>query len=89
LVAAYGVPSELGDEEIAVAVIPRAGHDLTAAELCTWSDANMPKYMRPRYIDLVDELPLTPTGKVEKYKLRARGIPTGAFDARRPTGPTT
>jgi crotonobetaine/carnitine-CoA ligase len=88
LVAAYGVPSELGDEEIAVAVIPRAGHDLTAAELSRWSGAHMPKYMRPRYIDLVDELPLTPTGKVEKYRLRGRGIPTTAFDALQPPGPT-
>jgi crotonobetaine/carnitine-CoA ligase len=78
----------LGDEEIAVAVIPRAGHDLTAAELSRWSGAHMPKYMRPRYIDLVDELPLTPTGKVEKYKLRGSGIPTTAFDALHPPGRT-
>jgi carnitine-CoA ligase len=88
LVAAYGVPSELGDEDIAVAVTPSTGYQLTAAELSRWADAHVPKYMRPRYIDLVDELPLTPTGKVEKYRLRGRGIPTTALDVRQPSGST-
>jgi carnitine-CoA ligase len=77
----------LGDEEVAVAVLPRVGHELSAAELSEWFDVHMPKYMRPRYIDLVDELPLTPTGKVEKYRLRARGVPATAFDARHSSGP--
>ena len=32
----------------------------------------MPRYMRPRYIRFIDALPITPTAKVEKYKLRER-----------------
>lgn len=30
----------------------------------------MPKYMRPKHIRVVDEIPRTPTNKIEKYKLR-------------------
>jgi len=30
----------------------------------------MPKYMRPRHVRIVADLPRTPTNKVEKYKLR-------------------
>ncbi|ORA26300.1 AMP-binding protein [Mycobacterium aquaticum] len=89
LAAAYGVPSDLGDEEIAIAIITRPGHDLSAAELFGWCNTAVPRYMRPRYIDLVEELPLTTTGKVEKYKLRQRGISSTAFDARRPPGTTS
>lgn len=32
----------------------------------------MPKYMRPRHIRVVDDIPRTPTNKVEKYRLRQR-----------------
>ena len=31
----------------------------------------MPKYMRPRHLRILDALPVTPTSKIEKYKLRA------------------
>jgi crotonobetaine/carnitine-CoA ligase len=31
----------------------------------------MPKYMRPTHIRIVEALPVTPTSKVEKYKLKA------------------
>jgi crotonobetaine/carnitine-CoA ligase len=45
--------------------------------------------MQPRYIYLVDELPLTATGKVEKYLLRRQGVPPTAFDARRAGRPNS
>jgi carnitine-CoA ligase len=82
LAAAYGVPSELTDEDIVVVVTRRAGHSLDPAELFAWSAERMPRYMRPRYIDVVDDLPLTPTGKIEKYKLRQHGLSSTAVDGR-------
>ena len=36
--------------------------------------------MLPRYVDLVTELPRTPTEKVEKAVLRSRGITPSAWD---------
>jgi crotonobetaine/carnitine-CoA ligase len=36
----------------------------------------------PRYIEFVDSLPYTPTNKVQKFKLRERGVGSHAWDAR-------
>jgi crotonobetaine/carnitine-CoA ligase len=82
LAAAYGVPSELTEEEVMIAVVPQSGAGLTAAALRTWCEVNLSPTAVPRFIRIVDELPMTPTGKVEKYRLRALGVPEGTFDAR-------
>ena len=34
----------------------------------------------PRYVDLIGELPTTENGKVQKYKLRERGITETTWD---------
>ena len=34
----------------------------------------------PRFIDFVEELPTTENGKVQKYKLRDRGVTPGTWD---------
>lgn len=73
LAAAYGVPSQLGDQDIVAAVIVKEGHRLTPWELHAWSGPRLARYAMPRYVDIVSELPMTPTGKIEKYKLRSRG----------------
>ena len=83
LVAAYGVPSELTEEEVMIAVVLQPGSALTAEHLRLWCEANLYRGAVPRFIRLVDELPMTPTGKIERYKLRAIGVPEGTFDARR------
>ena len=36
--------------------------------------------MIPRYVDFRDEIPKTPTGKMEKYKLRNEGITATTWD---------
>ena len=46
----------------------------TAEALRTWTRASLSGHLVPKHILWVDELPLTPTGKVEKHKLRDRGI---------------
>lgn len=82
LVAAYGVPAELGDEEVVIAVVPAVDADLDPEQLLEWSGNRLGRYARPRFIDIVEALPMTPTGKIEKYKLRAQGLSDGAYDAR-------
>ena len=83
LVAAYPVPSELIEEEVMVAVVPRPGFEIDAEELRRWCEGRLPRHAIPRFIDIRSELPLTPTGKIEKYKLRAEGVTPSANDARR------
>ncbi len=71
--AAFAVPAAQGSEDdIAAFVVPRKGSALTAADLHEWCDKSMAKFMRPRHIRIADSLPVTPTMKIEKYKLREK-----------------
>jgi acyl-CoA synthetase (AMP-forming)/AMP-acid ligase II len=70
--AVIGVPDErLGEVGMAF-VVARAGSDATAAAIIEWSREQMANYKVPRAVELVDELPLNATGKVEKNALRER-----------------
>ena len=82
LAAAFGVPSELIEEEIMVAAVLQDGHELAAEELREWCASRLPRYATPRFVEFVDSLPLTPTGKIEKFRLKARGVTAATDDAR-------
>ncbi len=68
--AAIGVPSELSEEEVKVCVVKRPGSSLTHLELVEHCRRVLARFQVPRYIEFVDALPKTPTGKLEKYRLR-------------------
>jgi acyl-CoA synthetase (AMP-forming)/AMP-acid ligase II len=69
-VAVIGIPDErLGEVGMAF-VIPRADHHLDETELITWCRDQMANYKVPRRIKVVSELPLNPSGKVMKFRLR-------------------
>ncbi len=81
--AAIGVPSALEDEDVKLAVVLRPGATLTAPELVAFCEAQLPRFMVPRYVEFIDALPRTPTDKVAKYRLRAEGshgITPGTWD---------
>ena len=70
--AAVPIPPAEGDEDdVAVFAELEEGAQATEADLHAHAAEVMPKYMRPRHIRIVDALPVTPTSKVEKYKLKA------------------
>jgi crotonobetaine/carnitine-CoA ligase len=79
-VAAVGVPSEWGEEEVKIVVVTKPGRTVTEAALATFLEPLLPRYMLPRYIELVDALPKTPTEKVEKRTLRAAGVTATTWD---------
>jgi crotonobetaine/carnitine-CoA ligase len=69
--AALPIPAAEGSEDDIVAFVqPVAGEQPTEAEIRDHARAVMPKYMIPRHIRFVEALPVTPTNKVEKYKLK-------------------
>jgi len=69
--AAIGVPSELGEDDVKVVVVPAAGAELDPADLVTWLAGRMPHFMIPRYVELADELPKTDaTLRTRKVALR-------------------
>jgi carnitine-CoA ligase len=73
-VAAVGVPSDLAEEDLMMCIVLRDQADATPADLAAYFAARAPRFMAPKYIELVPELPKTPTEKVEKFKLREAGV---------------
>ncbi|MDP9094191.1 MAG: AMP-binding protein [Actinomycetota bacterium] len=84
-VTAIGRPSELTEEDVQIFVVLRKDANLTAAELHQHYRAVAPRHLTPRYITFLDQLPKTPTEKVEKFKLArtAHSWPTWDSDANR------
>lgn len=73
--AAFGVKSELTEEEVMIAVILKPTHQsVTEEEIWQFCCMRMARFQVPRYIEFVDALPKTPTGKVEKFKLQEAGV---------------
>lgn len=70
---AVAVPADVGEDDVRVLVTLREGASVDPEDLLLYCVEKMPYFMVPRYIDIVDDFPRTPTAKVEKYKLRAAG----------------
>ncbi|KYN50329.1 Long-chain-fatty-acid--CoA ligase, partial [Cyphomyrmex costatus] len=69
LVAVIGVPHDSHGEEIKAVVVPAAGQQITADELVAWGREQFAAYKYPRIVDVVDELPMTSTGKILKREI--------------------
>jgi crotonobetaine/carnitine-CoA ligase len=78
--AVVGVPSELTEEEVKAFVVPRPGASVAPADLREFAAGRLTRYKVPRYLQLVEELPHTPTGRVAKHKLPA-GLTGDEWDA--------
>ena len=78
--AAFGVPSELGEDDVMVAVVCRPGAMLTADELAAFCAARMARFMVPRYIDFRGEIPKTETHRVQKQVLKQTGVTPTTWD---------
>jgi fatty-acyl-CoA synthase len=70
--AVVGVPDERWGEAAVAVVRPAPGRSPTGAELETFLRARLAAFKVPRRWLVVDTLPLTASGKVQKHVLRAR-----------------
>jgi benzoate-CoA ligase family protein len=70
-VAVVGVPDEAGLDKPVAAVVPRTGAKVDEAELVEFCRAGLATFKRPRRVFLVDSLPKTATGKLQRYLVRA------------------
>lgn len=77
---AYGVPSELGEDDVMLAVVKKTGMEVTPEELIAFCEQRMAKFMVPRYIDFRDALPKTETHRVQKAKLKKEGVTASTWD---------
>jgi crotonobetaine/carnitine-CoA ligase len=78
--AVFPVRSELAEDEVMAAVIVREDCTPLPAELAAFCDGHLPKFAVPRFIEFVADLPRTENGKVQKYRLRERGVPADCWD---------
>ncbi|MFA7664755.1 MAG: long-chain fatty acid--CoA ligase [Burkholderiaceae bacterium] len=69
-VAVYGIAHPEKGEQVAVAVVPRAGENLSADAIIAYCRENIAAYKIPSRVDVVGELPKSPTGKILKRVLR-------------------
>lgn len=69
-VAAVPISSEMTEDEVMVYVVRKPGATVSEAEIVHFANANMAYYMVPRFVAFIEELPKTPSEKLEKYKLK-------------------
>jgi crotonobetaine/carnitine-CoA ligase len=79
-VAAVGVPSELTEEDLLVAVVPADG-SLDVPAVRAWCRDHLPRHAWPRYVVLLDQLPRNAATKVRKHALRTPEVLRASDDA--------
>jgi crotonobetaine/carnitine-CoA ligase len=78
--AVFPVRSELAEDEVMATIMLRAGAQIAPTALLDYCQPRMPYFAVPRYLEFVDKLPTTASGKVTKYQLRERGITAATWD---------
>lgn len=68
--ASIGVASDLGEEEILLAVVARAGTQITPEIVHAYAKQKLSPIKRPRYIVMVESLPHTGSMKIAKFRLK-------------------
>jgi crotonobetaine/carnitine-CoA ligase len=81
--AAIPVPSEFSEDEVLVVLAPASGASIDPEDIIRHLLPRMAHHMVPRFIRVIDELPKTPTAKVEKHILRAEGLTADTWDRER------
>jgi carnitine-CoA ligase len=78
--AVFPVRSELAEDEVMTAIVLRPGAQIEPAALLDFCQPLMPYFAVPRFVEFVETLPATESGKVTKYKLRERGVTAATWD---------
>lgn len=81
-VAAVAVKAEAGgeDEVLACLILKQDLDKPRPEDILDFCVSRMPYFAVPRYVEYLDEIPKTPTQKIQKNKLRERGLSTTAWD---------
>jgi fatty-acyl-CoA synthase len=78
-VSVIGVPDDVFGEVAAAYVIPRQGVEVDSQELVDYCAKEIANFKVPRYVVVVDEFPMTQSGKIQKFRLRE--LAKEAFEA--------
>jgi len=80
LAAAFAVPSDLGEDDIKVDITLVEQSSLEPEALIAWLEERLPAFMIPRYLQVRTEFPLTPSQRIEKYRLQQEGVGGAHYD---------
>ena len=61
-------------------IVPKPDETFDPVELIRFLEPRMAYFMVPRYVDVVEIMPKTPTGKIQKYRLCERGATVTTWD---------
>ena len=80
--AVIGVPSELGEDDVKAYIVLRPGSSLPPEAVVYWCAEHLAYFKVPRYIELREDLPRTPSLRVRKDLLRRErsDLISGCFD---------
>jgi crotonobetaine/carnitine-CoA ligase len=78
--AVVATPAESGGEDEILALVVADGV-LSELDLLDWARNQLPRFAVPRYVEIVDHLDKTATGKIRKDVLRQRGLTAAAIDS--------
>jgi acyl-CoA synthetase (AMP-forming)/AMP-acid ligase II len=70
-VVVVGSLDPIWGEVVKAVVVPRPGRTLDATEITSYAENRLGSYKKPRIVEFVDALPVTPTGKVDRRALSA------------------
>ena len=73
-VAVFGVPDEKFGEAVAAWIRLRDGEVMDEDEIRSYCNEQIAYYKVPKYIRIVDEFPMTVTGKIQKFVMREQTI---------------
>jgi crotonobetaine/carnitine-CoA ligase len=78
--AIYPLPSELGEDEVAAAVLLEPGQSLEPVDVVRHCEGQIAYFAIPRYVRIVSQMPLTENGKIKKGVLRDAGVTADTWD---------
>ncbi|MBR0750206.1 ATP-dependent acyl-CoA ligase [Bradyrhizobium japonicum] len=78
--AIYPLPSELGEDEVAAAILLEPGQSLEPVDIVRHCEGQIAYFAVPRYVRILSQMPLTENGKIKKGVLREAGITTDTWD---------
>ncbi|HEX9210825.1 MAG TPA: ATP-dependent acyl-CoA ligase [Bradyrhizobium sp.] len=78
--AIYPLPSELGEDEVAAAILLEPGQSLEPVDIVRHCEGQIAYFAIPRYVRILSQMPLTENGKIKKGVLRDAGVTTDTWD---------
>ncbi len=78
--AVVGVPAEVGEEDVMAFLVTRDGRRLEPDMVIRFLNDKIARFAIPRYLEFVQQLPMTENGKVKKYMLREWGVSPTTWD---------